>query len=174
MRSVLFLLVASAAVQAQHFDIPSLVPPPGEELPALPTLTKRREWDEPCAEVAELWYAQKQEGVGSIRVPAELAWDCLRTVPVDVEGDLKEIEELKAHLEWHSTLAYLKSGVEGQIEPLDVLGQLDTLSTAIKNGSITNDYAVQFLIRSLLECKNVLFLPPSRNMETVLCKKYPC
>ena len=77
----------------------------------LPTLSKRKAFA-PCAEVSELWAAQvaqlSKPGAPQlgIRVPAQRAYECLMSVPVDVEGDLQEIEELKAFLQYQSTLAW--------------------------------------------------------------------
>jgi len=64
---------------------------------------------------AERWAASKanlKPGAkpSIVRVPAQAAYDCLMSVPVDVEGDVLEIDELKAFLQWQSTLAWLKTG----------------------------------------------------------------
>lgn len=85
----------------------------------------------------------------------QVAYDCLMSVPVDVEGDIKEIEELKAFLQWQSTLAWLKSGVEGQFEPHDVMGLLDSFSSAVKEDNPSkSDWEVQMSISGILDGKN--------------------
>lgn len=159
MHSLVLLLAMNAVVQAHVFEGPRSDPLP-EDLPPLPTLDKRQQWNEPCAQVSELWAAQWIQAATAtppipIRVPAELAFECLKSVPVDAEGDIKEIQELKEYLEYQSTLGYLKTGVEGHIEPLDIMETLDELAAAIRNGTVfTSDYEVQFAIRALLDSKS--------------------
>ena len=152
MRSLTLLLGAAAAVDAQLFKLPSHVPPL-DNLPPLPALTRRGK-SEPCADVSDLWTSQKAKQTTAIRVPAELAYNCLQSVPVDVSGDLKQISELKDYLEWHSTLAWLKSGVDGQIKPTDLMGSLDAIASKVKDGKFKSDYEVQFSIRALLDSES--------------------
>lgn len=70
------------------------------------------------------------------------------SVPVDVEGDLKEIEELGHFLQFQSTLSYLKDGryrntqVGTHKEPLDLLGCLNDVAQSTKRGTCQNDYVV--------------------------------
>lgn len=75
------------------------------------------------------------------------------SVPVDIEGDVKMIQELKNFLEYQSTLAWLKSGVEGQIKPLDIFAELDTISKNVKAKAYKSDWQVQMDIRNLLSSK---------------------
>ncbi|KAH7073578.1 hypothetical protein BKA63DRAFT_36235 [Paraphoma chrysanthemicola] len=122
----------------------------------LPSVSKRNTF-EPCAEVSQLWAAQVAQlsnpgaAPAQIRVPAKRAYECLLSVPVDSAGDLKEIDELKAYLQYQSTLPWLKAGVKGQIEPLDVLANLDIIADGIKKKSYKSDYDVQLSIRQLLD-----------------------
>jgi hypothetical protein len=155
MRSLSHLALAGSAA-AQVFDTSFAFHPRNIDHQPLPYLSKRLQY-EPCAEVSELWTAQKAQlskpGAipSSIRVPAKRAYDCLLSVPVDIEGDIKEIQELKAYLEYQSTLAWLKSGVKDQIDPLDIMGGLDTIAKGVKNKGFKNDYDVQLSIRRLLD-----------------------
>jgi hypothetical protein len=151
MRSLAFTTLTVGAV-AQVFNVPYAIPPTHGDLPPLPSLSKRRTF-QPCAEVAELWAAQKAQKAPSIRVPAERAYDCLQSVPVDVKGDVKQIQELKSYLEYQSTLAWLKSGVKGQLDPLDIMGGLDTIAKGVQSGAYKSDYEVQYKIRSFLDCE---------------------
>ena len=121
-----------------------------DELPSLPTLDRRQQAGEPCGQVAASWEAAQAQGIPA-RVPADLAYSCLQSVPVDVEGDLLQIEQLREYLQFHSTLAYLKAGVEGQIEPYDILGQLDLIAGGVQNGTYTSEYDVQTSVRTLLD-----------------------
>ncbi|KAH7392849.1 hypothetical protein BKA66DRAFT_438985 [Pyrenochaeta sp. MPI-SDFR-AT-0127] len=170
MQLLLPLLAASTAAQANVFHIPRKVPL-FEDFPPRSILDKRRNGDEPCAQVSALWADQRAQSVSattSIYVPAELAFECLQSIPVDVEGDIKEIQELKEYLEYQSTLAYLKTGVEGQIEPLDIMGSLDKMVAAIKDGTtFTSDYEVQFAIRALLDRAGDFHLQFQTDLTTV-------
>jgi hypothetical protein len=80
-------------------------------------------------------------------------YEYLPNVHTIVKGDVKEIQELKAYLEYQSTLAWLKTGVEGQLAPLDIMGGLDTIATAVQGGKYKSDYEVQYAIRQLLDCR---------------------
>lgn len=157
MRSFTHLALAASAA-AQVFDAPFQLHPGDIVDHPLPTVSKRNTY-EPCAEVAELWLAQNEElskpGAASarIRVPAQRAYDCLMTVPVDVEGDIQEINELMSYLEYQSTLAWLKSGVKDQVEPLDIMDHLDSIVQMLKADYYTSDYEVQLTIRRLLDGK---------------------
>jgi len=70
---------------------------------------------------------------------------------VDVAGDIQQIEELKAYLQWQTTFTYLSNPPAGYTEkPVDILGGLDLIAQKVKNGSYTSEWAVQSDISSLL------------------------
>ncbi|ORY57426.1 uncharacterized protein BCR38DRAFT_501754 [Pseudomassariella vexata] len=77
------------------------------------------------------------------------------SVPVDVEGGLKEIKELESFLQFQSTLRYLKDGryinneVKTHNEPLNLLDRLDDISQSIRNGAYQNDFVIQLAIPNL-------------------------
>jgi hypothetical protein len=137
MRSLTHLALIGSAV-AQVFEAPVNLHQEDFVPRSIPSLTKRVQY-EPCAEVSELWAAQKAQNTkqglknASIRVPAQRAYDCLMSVPVDVAGDVKEIQELKAYLEYQSTLAWLKAGVKDVREPLDIMGGLDSIAKNVQD-----------------------------------------
>jgi hypothetical protein len=158
MRSIACLALAGSVV-AQHYKAP--YPVYAGDIAALPpssTLTKRQH-SEPCAEVRRLWLAQQKELSASddpsamARVPAQIAYDCLMSVPVDVQGDVLEITELKSYLEYQSTLAWLKKGVQGIRDPLDIMDGLDKIASDVKKNVYQSDYGVQVDIRLLLDSK---------------------
>jgi hypothetical protein len=155
MRSLTHLALVGSAV-AQVFDAPNRLRPQDLIHRSIPSLTKRAQ-SEPCAAVSELWAAQNAENkkpgatASSIEVPAQRAYDCLMSVPVDVAGDIKEIQELKSYLEYQSTLAWLKSGVKDLQNPFDVMGGLDAIAKSVQDKKYKSDYEVQFSIRRLLD-----------------------
>ncbi len=150
MRPLRLLLGATAVAHAHYTRIlPRL--PRIDDLSPIPAFIKREQSVEACAKVADLWTQQNQNASAKARVPAELAYQCLQSVPVDVDGDVQEIEELKEFLEYQTTLAWLKAGVDGQIKPLDLMGSLDSIAWKVKAGRYENDYDVQFDIRALFD-----------------------
>ncbi|KAF2033429.1 hypothetical protein EK21DRAFT_58434 [Setomelanomma holmii] len=155
MRSFTHLAFVAGAA-AQIVTDPYAVRPGSVVDHPLPSISKRNTYA-PCADVAELWAAQvtalsKPNATATpIRVPANKAYDCLLTVPVDAEGDLQEIYELKAYLQYQSTLSWLKAGVKDQIKPIDIMGTLDKIGDGIKKNLYSNDYEVQLAIRTLLD-----------------------
>ena len=148
MRTVTILTFLQAIAVAQYiypwngFDIP-------DELPPLTSINRRQQSGEPCGQIAESLAAQGSDKSPS--VPAQLAYECLQSVPVDVEGDVLQIQQLKEYLQFQSTLTYLKAGSKGQIEPYDILGQLDVLAEEVGNGTFDSEYDVQLSIRKLLD-----------------------
>lgn len=84
-------------------------------------------------------------------VPAEVGYNCLNSVKVDVAGDIQQIEELKAYLQWQTTFTYLSNPPAGYTEkPVDILGGLDSISQKVKSGGYSSEWAVQSDISSLL------------------------
>lgn len=150
MRTLSFLLIAGATVHAQAI-VPKLVGSIEQRSPP-PTLFKRQQFQEPCEEVAASWVAQKANATSDqIYVPAQVAYDCLQSVPVDKDGDVKQIEELKQFLQFQSTLSYLKDRPENQTKPVDIIGELDAISSRVQQGAYTSDYEVQLAIKVLLD-----------------------
>ena len=104
---------------------------------------------EPCAIVSASLAAIGPSGRPT--VPAEVGYNCLNSVKVDVAGDIQQIEELKAYLQWQTTFTYLSNPPAGYTEkPVDILGGLDLIAQKVKNGSYTSEWAVQSDISSLL------------------------
>ncbi|ETS74056.1 hypothetical protein PFICI_13922 [Pestalotiopsis fici W106-1] len=115
-------------------------------------------WNTPCAEVSSSWAAQATAAFTRTRraqVPAQLAFECLMSVPVDIEGDIKQIEEPKHFLEFQSTLNCLNTGhyinIESAIhnKPLNLLAELDYTAQSIKDRAYHSDFEVQLALHSL-------------------------
>ena len=88
----------------------------------------------------------------------QIANDCLNSVPVDAEGDVLVIQELKQLAQFQSNLNYMKEGTlrdgpDGVIhnEPVDILGELDLIATGVQNGTYGSEFEVQFAISQLLQ-----------------------
>lgn len=64
----------------------------------------------PCAQVSSAWKASVDGAVD-----AELAYECLKSVPVDKDGDEAQIYGLSTFINFQSTLAYLKNPTPGYV-----------------------------------------------------------
>ena len=74
-------------------------------------------------------------------VPAEIAYSCLKFVPIDDNLALAQVELIGHFVQFQSTLAYLKSPPAGYLEPaVDVLGELDDVAEKALSNQYTNEY----------------------------------
>jgi hypothetical protein len=153
MKGISIFLAAAISVHAQVFK--ENLPAPVEERAPLPTLFKRDQHKEPCQEVSASWAAAGPKATGTTNkageaiIPAQVAYACLQSVPVDKDGDLQQIQELKQMLQFQSTLTWLKQGVPGNIAPVDLMGKLDEMADKLKQGGIKSEYDFQLGIRQL-------------------------
>ena len=74
-----YLLSVAATAAHAHNILPRA--PYVEDAPPW-RLHERANFSEPCAEVAASWLAQTTKTTGSVSVPAEVALNCLHSVPV--------------------------------------------------------------------------------------------
>lgn len=96
---------------------------------------------EPCAIVASE-FATFQS------IPAQLAFDCLESVPVDVQGNTQLIDELKQLWQFQSELVWLKNpGSEWEYGAMDLLKELDNVKSNIN--SFSSEYALQLAIQNI-------------------------
>ncbi|KAH6873021.1 hypothetical protein BKA58DRAFT_313356 [Alternaria rosae] len=97
---------------------------------------------EPCA-VVSMAIAALPSGARPI-VPAELGVQCLQSVPLDMEGNVKLIDDLKLMVKWQSNIAYLKNPPKGYTEePLDIVGELNNMQKQVSDGTFKNEYEFQ-------------------------------
>lgn len=94
-----------------------------------------RAQQEPCAIVRDA-----QVG-GSLSVPAKTAYECLKSVPFDKEGNIQVVKEVKSYFGFQSNLAWLKDPPPNYDNPkVDILGSLDDLLTRVEKGSYASEY----------------------------------
>lgn len=64
---------------------------------------------------------------------AQLAWDCIQSVPLDTLNALELVRTIKPYLDWQSTTAYLKNPpaeYTAKIQsPVDIFGGLDKIES---------------------------------------------
>jgi hypothetical protein len=100
---------------------------------------------EPCAVVSSA-IAALPSGARPI-VPAELGVRCLQSVPLDKEGDIRLVDDLKLFVKWQSNIAYLKNPPQGYTEqPVDVMGELDNMKSQLTSGGFKSEYDFQMKI----------------------------
>ncbi|KAI9831923.1 MAG: hypothetical protein M1819_004645 [Sarea resinae] len=103
-----------------------------------------RRASEPCASISSL-----SKG-GSDSVPAALAYDCLNSVPINVNRATQLVEGLYPYVQWQSTLSYLANPPEGYLEPaIDILGGLDAIGRNVTSNVYKSEYAFQMDLYNL-------------------------
>ena len=58
-----------------------------------------------CAVVSASWAAAAASS-SAVIVDAQIAYDCLNSVPVDFTGDIEFVDQLKEYIQFQSTLTY--------------------------------------------------------------------
>jgi hypothetical protein len=95
--------------------------------------------DEPCAKIASSFSGE---------VPADTAYQCLQSVPVDVTGNEKLITELKLVWQWQSEYGWLKNTPEDwELGKLDIDAELDKIQQSLK--TYKSEYEVQLAIQNI-------------------------
>lgn len=151
MRTATLLLFWQTAAVAQYinpwhgFDIL-------DDLPTLSSISRRQESNKSCGQIAESLVIQDPNR--GRYVSADLAYECFQSVPVKVDGDLLQIQQLKEYLQFQSTLAYLKAGSKNQIEPYEIIEHIDFVAERVRNDAFKSEYDVQLTIRKLLDGKS--------------------
>ncbi|KAF1965853.1 hypothetical protein BU23DRAFT_593452 [Bimuria novae-zelandiae CBS 107.79] len=95
----------------------------------------------PCAQVSVI-LANNNKAPAT--VPADLAYECLGTIPLNVTSAKAILFEIPLYLNWQSTLDVLKNPPAEYVEkvqaPVDILAGLDVISESIDSGDITSEY----------------------------------
>lgn len=119
-------------------------PPPT----AAPTAPSTPGLAEPCAVVSSAVAAIPS---GSRKViPAELAVQCLQSVPLDKDGNVKLIDDLKLYLEWQSNVAFLKNPPPDYTEqPVDLFGEMESMQKQVMSGGYKSEYDFQLELNQL-------------------------
>jgi hypothetical protein len=103
---------------------------------------------EPCAVVSSAVMALPS-GTRKV-VPAELAVQCLRSVPLDRDGNVKLIDDLKVYVQWQSNLAFLKNPPPEYTEqPVDLIGEMESMQKQLSAGGYSNEYDFQLDLNQL-------------------------
>ncbi|KAH5629014.1 hypothetical protein HBI23_226470 [Parastagonospora nodorum] len=105
---------------------------------------------EPCAVISSAMAAMPA-GARTV-IPAELGVQCLRSVPLDKEGDMRLIDDLKLYVKWQSNIAYLKDPPADYTEkPIDIMGELDRMKNELASNGFSSEYEFQLQLMSLVD-----------------------
>ena len=75
------------------------------------------------------------------RVPANLAYDCLKSVPINIERASELLHSLSSYADFHTTFAYLKDPPDDYpYPPVDIPGQMQNITEAVENGQYDKEY----------------------------------
>ncbi|OJD30635.1 peptidase s41 family protein [Diplodia corticola] len=110
----------------------------------------------PCASVSALAASQTAVAPSATpTVPADLAYECINSVPINQTAALNLIKTARPYWEWQSTLAYLKDPpaeyAEKIQDPIDVFAELDALEASVANGTITKEYEFGYTLYRIMQ-----------------------
>ncbi|KAK8248198.1 peptidase S41 family protein-like protein [Phyllosticta capitalensis] len=96
----------------------------------------------PCASVSSL--VSGQSAAASPTVPAGVAYECIKSVPINKTSALLLLQDIKPYINWQSTVAYLKDPPAEYVDKIqpawDVWAELDKLETKVRNDTYSGEY----------------------------------
>ncbi|KAL0931309.1 peptidase S41 family protein [Colletotrichum truncatum] len=92
--------------------------------------------DQACAQIAQAYdEARADRTTGVARVKPSLAYQCLRSIPVDVDRDVAFVKYIRPWLEFQSTVGILPNPPEEYLYPgVDIFGGLNNITQSLQNG----------------------------------------
>lgn len=109
---------------------------------------------EPCALVSSSidTFFSVYSDTGSPIIPGPLAYECLRSVPVDVDGDPDLVDGYAAYLQFQTTLEYLKNPPAGRLDPpVDLIAGLDSIASKLGSSYYHDEWTLQTDIIKLID-----------------------
>ncbi|KAF2197853.1 hypothetical protein GQ43DRAFT_423719 [Delitschia confertaspora ATCC 74209] len=108
-----------------------------------------------CAAVSASVATQTVSAGALPTVPAQLAYECITSVPLNKTAALTLINDVRPYFLWQSTTAYLKDPPKEYVEKIqdavDVWGGLDVIEGKVKNGTFKNEYEFGWSLYRLLQ-----------------------
>ncbi|KAI6712197.1 hypothetical protein JHW43_005241 [Diplocarpon mali] len=99
--------------------------------------------DEPCAQL-QRFNPTPANGSVTPMIPGELAYNCLRSVPLNREQALAVTMAIMPYVEFQSDLSYKKAPPAGFPYPaIDLVGQMKRIASSITNNTYPNEHAWQ-------------------------------
>ncbi|KAJ4346780.1 uncharacterized protein N0V89_010712 [Didymosphaeria variabile] len=142
--ATLSVLASVATAQIETFSFSTSATADSGQATSTASVSGPIETGKACGQIAELV-------VETTVIDAELAYACLKSVPIDKDAATDTLKSVKNMVEWQSTLSYLKDPPEGYgDEGVDLQQGLDDISKKISNGGYDNEYDFEIDIASLL------------------------
>ncbi|EKD20318.1 peptidase s41 family protein [Drepanopeziza brunnea f. sp. 'multigermtubi' MB_m1] len=112
---------------------------------ATPTTTPPSASEPPCAVVSRLAAAQIAASPNDTpTVAAELAHDCLNSVPLNKTAAIMLVDAMVPYMDWQSDLAWKKNPPADYFyPPHDALGYLASVKSNLENNKYANEYKFQ-------------------------------
>lgn len=83
-------------------------------------------------------------------IPAELAYDCITSVPLHAEEATELLDSIPAYIQWQSTLSYLKAPPAEYVEkiqgPVDIYGEIAAIRENLTSGAYQSEYEFGFAL----------------------------
>lgn len=99
---------------------------------------------EPCGLAREAW----EKSDNNLTIPAHLAYECLKSIPVAAKQDSALIDQLRTVWEWHSEVGNLENTPPSfELGSVDLLAELDSIKQNIP--SFNSEYELQLAIQNL-------------------------
>ncbi|EFX03689.1 peptidase s41 family protein [Grosmannia clavigera kw1407] len=110
---------------------------------ATPTATASPTTANPCATVSSLWSAVAAVSP-TPTIPAALAYECLRSVPLHKDDAIELVESIEPYLEWQTDAAYKADPPATYFYPAyDMFATLAEIKTMLENDMYTSEYDFQ-------------------------------
>lgn len=110
-------------------------------------LYARQNGSTPCAQVSASVATQK---VAVPTVPAQLAYDCITSVPFNQSAALALVDGVVPYFKWQSNTAWLKEPPEEYAEKVqpavDIWGGLENIRAKVVSGGYRNEFEVKMLM----------------------------
>lgn len=107
----------------------------------------------PCASVSAAVAGAEPSSVPT--VPAQLAYDCLQSVPLGKDNALELVDAIKPYFNWQSSTAYLKTPPEEYAEKIqeavDIFAGLDEVRSKVESGEYKSEYDFGWELYTLLQ-----------------------
>ncbi|OCL15239.1 hypothetical protein AOQ84DRAFT_329766 [Glonium stellatum] len=117
----------------------------------------------PCAAVSA---SVATQAAATPTVPAQLAYECITSVPLNASAALALTKSLRPYLRWQSTTAYLKNPPAEYVKkiqnPVDIFGGLDAIDKNLTSGVWTQEYQFGWSLYRLLQSTHdghLVFIP---------------
>lgn len=108
----------------------------------------------PCARVSQAIYPSGSGSPTTNIIPAKLAYDCIVSVPLNVQAAKALVRALPAYIQWQSTLDALKNPPAEYVEkvqpPTDIMGGLKLIEEDLDASKYENEYDFGWSLYTLI------------------------